>query len=108
MSVDQLDIFDALAEGQRLRDEGMAAVTDASDEIAIKTIDQAIAAFNAAGEPWSANDMRDLLPDVRQPLIGARIRAAAMRKEMRKVGYVPSTLPSTHAHPIALWKGVEP
>lgn len=45
-----------------------------------------------------------LLPDVRQPLIGARVRAAAIRKTIRCVGYTPSNLPSTHAHDIKVWR----
>ncbi|MGH3813446.1 MAG: hypothetical protein ACRDUV_13490, partial [Pseudonocardiaceae bacterium] len=75
--------------GEALRDEGMARATAAADAKDIAVIDQAIDELNARGQPWSANELRDLLPEVRQPLIGARVRAAAMRKRMRRVGYVP-------------------
>jgi len=92
--------------GEALRDAGMAATTAAADAQDIAVIDQAIDELNRSGQPWSANSLRELLPDVRQPLIGARVRAKAMRKEMRRVGYEPSTLPSTHSHPIARWIGV--
>lgn len=91
--------------GETLRDEGMARTTEAADAQDIAVIDQAIAELNRSGREWSANDLRDLLPEVRQPLIGARMRAAAKRRQMRRVSYTPSTLPSTHAHPVAVWVG---
>ncbi len=91
--------------GEVLRDEGMARTTEAADAADVAVIDQAIDHLNRRREPWSANDLRALLPEVRQPLIGARVRAAAMRKRMRRVGYTPSTLESTHHHPIAVWIG---
>jgi hypothetical protein len=94
------------SEGERLRDAGMAAVEAASDAEDIAEIDIWIRSWNRQGFEWSANDLRDELPDVRQPLIGARVRAAAMRKEMVRVGFVPSTLKSTHAAMVSLWKGV--
>ena len=31
--------------------------------------------------------------------------AASRRREIVKVGRVPSTDPGTHAHPVALWQG---
>ena len=97
---------DQLMLGEYLRDEGHQRTTEAADAQDVAVIDQAIDELNRRGEPWSANTLRPLLPEVRQPLIGARIRAAAMRKEMRRVSYEPSTLPSTHSHPIAVWQGM--
>lgn len=94
--------------GEALRDEGMARTTEAADAQDIAVIDQAIDALNRNRVPWSANDLRELLPEVRQPLIGARVRAKARRREMERVGYTPSTLPSTHAHPVAVWRGTFP
>jgi hypothetical protein len=91
---------------EALRDEGMARTTQAADAADIAAIDDSIDRLNANGVPWSSNDLRALLPEVRQPLIGARVRAKARRGEMAKVGYTPSTLPSTHAHPVAVWQGV--
>jgi hypothetical protein len=100
---------DLLAEAERLRDQGIAATEDAdrvlNDGRDTQVIDDCIATLNRSGQAWSANDLRSLLPHVRQPLIGARVRSAATRKLMRKVGYTPSTLPNTHAHPIAVWRG---
>ena len=94
---------------EALRDAGMAAAENAADPRIILAIDAAIERANASGRPWSANDIRDELPVSHAGLVGARVRAAATRRpvEMVRVGYVPSSLPSTHAHPIAVWVGVE-
>ena len=92
--------------GDALRDQGMARVEAASTDDDIAAIDAAIAEANASGREWSANDIRARFDVERHQLVGARVRAAAMRKSMRRVGYVPSDLPSTHSHPIALWIGV--
>ena len=91
-----------------LRDEGMAAVENASDPRVMLAIDAAIARANASGRPWSANDIRDELPVSHANLVGARVRAAAARRPrvMKRVDYEPSTLESTHGHPIAVWVGV--
>jgi hypothetical protein len=109
---EQLTIDD-LSEGERLRDEGMARVTAATDERHIALVDSLVRAFNRDGERWSVNDLRKFMEryhgdilEAKPQLMGARVRAAAMRKEMKRVGYEPSTLPSTHAHPIAVWRGV--
>ena len=91
-----------------LRDQGMAATEQAADPRLILMVDAKIAELNASGKTWSANDLRDLLPVVAGPLVGARVRAAATRRpvEMVRVGYVPSTLLSTHGHPVSVWRGV--
>lgn len=101
--VDQ-SVADAIAKARAARDAGMAQAQEADrDGWDTKVIDQAIAALVATGQRFSANDLRQLLPDVRQPLIGKRVRAAATRGETRRVDYVPSSLESTHGHPIAVW-----
>jgi hypothetical protein len=86
------------------RDAALQLVEDSSDEWDRAVIDQGIAALNARGLPWSANDLRPLLPEVRPALIGARFLAAAKRGEMFRAGYVTSTDPGTHARPIVLWR----
>ena len=92
-----------------LRDRGMALAEAYADPRVILAIDAVIAEANASGRPWSANDIRDRLPVSSHALVGARVRAAAMRRpvEQVRVGYVPSDLPSTHAHPVAVWVGAE-
>jgi hypothetical protein len=98
----QLDIFD---EGRALRDRGIGLVEAASDEASREAIDQAIRDMIARGRPFSANDIRPLLPlGIRPALVGARFLAASKRKQIRKVGWITSTDPRTHAHPIAVWE----
>jgi hypothetical protein len=90
--------------GQELRDEGMSRVEEASDDWDRAVIDQAIRAVAQRGGGFSANDVRPLLPPgVRPALVGARFMAASRRREIHKVGWVASTDPGTHAHPVALW-----
>lgn len=97
---------DLLELAEQLRDEGMAQATEADrDGWDAKTIDQAIDHFAKSGRPFSANTLRDLLPEVRQPLIGIRIRAASARGQIVRTGSTPSTLPSTHAHHIGVYTG---
>jgi hypothetical protein len=101
-------IFEALLAAEQGRDAGMSQTEEHADPRVIIAIDAAIDRANASGEAWSANTIRDQFPTA-GPLIGARVRAAATRRprEMVRIGYVPSDLPSTHCHPIALWVGAE-
>ena len=90
--------------GQELRDEGVARVEAAADDGQRSVIDHALAAVAARGVAFSANDVRPLLPPgIRPALIGARFLAASKRGQIRKVGWVASTDPGTHAHPVAQW-----
>lgn len=97
-----------MSAAEALRDEGMTTAENAADPRIIHTIDALIDRYNATGMPWSANDLRDELPVSSQGLVGARVRAAAMRRpvEMVKVGRTQSSLRSTHAKEIAVWRGV--
>lgn len=92
---------------QQLRDEGMATVENGTDPRLILAVDKAIADLNEAGADWSANDLRHRLPVVPPALIGARVKAATMRRpiEMRRVGWVLSDLPSTKSKPIGVYRG---
>lgn len=97
---EQLTIADALAE------EGMARATEASHPDAITALDQLIANKAATGEPFSANSIRDQLPEgIRPAAIGGRFRHAARRGLIRPVGYVASTDPRTHGHVVRVWQG---
>lgn len=100
-----------LKEGRAARDAGMEQA-EAGDQYGTdtKVIDQAIEHLANQGVEFSANDLRELLPEVRQPLIGARMRSAARSAKGRPslivhVSYTPSTLQSTHAHDIKTWRG---
>lgn len=68
-----------------------------SDEWDRRVIDQAIRAFVKQGRPFSANDLRPLLPEVRKCLISRRFIAAQHEGLVRYVGVTPSTLASTKA-----------
>lgn len=94
--------------GELLRDEGMEATTNAADPRLVLMIDRHIAALNASGLRWSADDLRPGLPVTAQELIGARVRAAAMRKptEMVAVDRKKSTWPASHCAEIRVWQGV--
>lgn len=98
-------IFEAMMR----RDHGMADAENAADPRVILAIDAAITKANASGLRWSANDIRDSLPVSHRGLVGARVRAAAMRKpvEMVPVGRTKSNLPSTHRAEIKVWIGAE-
>ncbi|KAB2806956.1 hypothetical protein F9L07_28400 [Pimelobacter simplex] len=62
-----------------------------------QVIDAAIRAFVRQGRPFSTNDFRDLLPEVRTCLISRRLIAAQRAGWIRRVGITPSTLKSTKA-----------
>ena len=91
-----------------LRDEGHALTTSHADPRIVLAVDAVIARWIASGRRFSANDIRDDLPVTHGPLVGARMRAAAMRKptEVRKVTMTRSTLLSTRSAWIAVWIGV--
>lgn len=97
-----------IAEARTARDEGMDAATNAADMRLVLAVDKVIAELNATGMPWSANDARAAMPVVSPGLIGARVKAATMRRplEMTRVGWVTSDLVSTKAKPIGLYVGV--
>lgn len=83
------------------RDAALASIT-ASDEDRDR-IDAAIRRAASTRQPFSANSIRSELAGVNPPLIGARFRAAATAGVIRRIGYVTSTDPGTHAHPVAEW-----
>lgn len=68
-------------------------------------VEQAVYAFGLRHDEFSANDVRDVLPDMGHGFLGAAInslRAAGIIEHTGRV--VPSTLDSTHGHRIALWR----
>lgn len=86
------------------RDSGMSATVDAHpDDAAL--VDRVLTARIRRGGRFSLNEIRGQLAAVREKsVIGARVNAAARRKEIRKVDRVPSTDPATHGHEIAVWE----
>lgn len=109
---DRPPVAERIAHGRSLRDEGIAQVENNADPRVILAIDAAIERAIAAGREFSANDIRDEFPVSDEHLVGARVRAAGVRKVdgrpvLKAVGYVPSSLPSTHGHPIRLWRSFD-
>jgi len=72
-----------------------------------QVIDRVIYAMAGQGHPFSVNDFRELLPEVRNCLISHRLRAAVNAGVLVKVGKTPSTLKSTHAHEINVYRGTK-
>ena len=95
-----------LAQATAARDQGMSEAENAADPRLKLAIDKVIAEAIESGEPFSANTIRDRMPTVRSGLIGSRVHAATLRKEpkLEKVGEEPSTLRSTHAKPVGIWR----
>ncbi|MFB8393706.1 hypothetical protein [Streptomyces yangpuensis] len=68
-------------------------------------VEQAIFAALRAYGTCSANDIRDLLPDMGHGFLGAAINAMRKGGLIQHTGQVvPSTLESTHGHRIAVWQ----
>lgn len=91
------------------RNEGWALAEEADRHVRDKAlIDEAIDALAETGQEFSANEVRELLPDtVRASLMGARFAHARQnRGVIRFAGYVTSTKRNTHAKPVGRWVGV--
>lgn len=84
----------AVADGWRRYEASTEAhgVADDWDNAVIVT---AIKAFVRQGRPFSCNDLRPLLPEVRKCLISRRLIDAQRDGWIRRVGFTPSTLKST-------------
>jgi len=68
-------------------------------------VEQAVFHYGTRHDEWSANDLRDVLPEMGHGFLGAAInslRTAGLIEHTGRV--VPSTLPSTHGHRLALWR----
>lgn len=86
------------------RDDTLAAIVQSSDwDRAL--VEQAVIAYGTEHAEFSANDMRDLLPEQGAGFLGAAFRALACAGVLVRTGqYVPSTSPSTHGHRIAVYR----
>lgn len=68
-------------------------------------VEQAVWHFGLACNEWSANDLRELLPEMGHGYLGAAINALARGGIIRKTGQlVPSTQARTHGHGIYVWQ----
>ncbi|MDI6911455.1 hypothetical protein [Nocardioides sp.] len=96
-----------IAEACALRDAGMAQAEENASDWDKALYDQAIGWMAQTGQPFSANDIRDLLPpDINcRGLAGGRFSAAYTRQEIRPVGERSSLKPNTHNKRINVWVG---
>lgn len=71
--------------------------------------DKAIALLALSGEPFSADDVREIAgpPEDHPNACGARFLAASRSGLVRRVGYRKSSRAVLHAHPVALWEGIQ-
>ncbi|MGW3594959.1 hypothetical protein [Streptomyces sp. NPDC005167] len=68
-------------------------------------VEQAVFSFGLDQDTFSCNQMRDLLPELGHGFLGAAINSLRQGGILQHTGqYAPSTSPSTHGHPIAVWK----
>ena len=68
-------------------------------------VEQAVFHYGTRHDEWSANDLRDVLPELAHGFLGAVInslRTAGLIEHTGRV--VPSTLGSTHGHRISVWR----
>lgn len=80
---------------------GQARVAAARTDDAAK-VDAAIRHLAATGREFSSNEARGL-HGVSGPVVGARFTAARKAGLIRATGFVTSTDPGTHAHPVRTW-----
>jgi hypothetical protein len=92
---------------EQLRDAGIALREHHADPRLIAIVDTKIEQFAASAREFSANELRKVLPDSAQPLIGGRLTSARNRGLVVSVGYVKSNLPSTRAKALTVWLGSE-
>lgn len=95
-----------LAIGRHLASVGMARTVEAHpDDAAL--VDAVLERRIRRGGEFSLNDLRPELSAVEnKAVIGARVQAFARSKRIKRTGYVPSTDPNTHGHPVASWMAV--
>jgi len=100
---DQLSLLDGTAQ----KEVGMARADDAADQAWREAFDRAIGVLAARGEPFTATDVRDIVgdPPSHPNAAGARFNSAARHGVIEQIGYVKSTRPSLHSHPVCLWRG---
>ena len=106
-SSEQLDIFAALDEGRRRRDEGQRAAENNTHPGVKAAFERAIREFAKSGNPFTAEDLRARCqPLASSPnVIGAAISAAAKRGEIRRVGFVQAQRAEAHGRWISQWAG---
>lgn len=68
-------------------------------------VEQATFHFGLRHDEWSANDIRDVLPELGHGFLGAAINSLHRGGIIEHTGrVVPSTLDSTHGHRLSVWR----
>ncbi len=68
-------------------------------------VEQAVFAVGLANDTFSANLLRDLLPEMGHGYIGAAINSLRTAGVIEHTGQVvPSTSPATHGHRLSVWR----
>lgn len=71
-------------------------------------VEQAVYAYGLERGHFSANDLRDVLPEVGHGYLGAAINSLRTAGIIAHTGrVVPSTSPATHGHRLAVWELTE-
>lgn len=102
------EIHTRIADCIAARNEGMAQAEESDRSGWNKAlIDQGIDVLAASGRPFSANDLRVLLPeDLPGPLFGARFQHAVNNREViRFIGTTTSTKRNTHGKAVNVYVG---
>ncbi|WP_019358028.1 hypothetical protein [Streptomyces sp. AA1529] len=87
------------------RDTTLADITNRTSDWDRFLVEQAIFCLGLANDEFSANSMRDLLPKLAHGHLGAAFNALRSSGVIEHTGqYVPSTSPTTHGHPVAVWR----
>lgn len=68
-------------------------------------VEDAVFLYGLANDTFTANDLRDLLPDMGKGFLGAAINSLRMGGVIARVSGdgCPSTSPATHGHRLAVW-----
>ncbi|MFB7605230.1 hypothetical protein [Streptomyces gardneri] len=68
-------------------------------------VEQAVFHYGTRHDEFSANCLRDVLPELSHGFLGAAINSLRTAGVIEHTGrVVPSTLDSTHGHRLALWR----
>ncbi|MFE7580744.1 hypothetical protein ACFU5Y_04150 [Streptomyces gardneri] len=68
-------------------------------------VEHAVFQFGLANDTFSANSLRDVLPELSHGFLGAAINSLRTAGVIEHTGrVVPSTLDSTHGHRISVWR----
>lgn len=87
------------------RDARLADIAARTNDWDRFLVEQAVWMLGLQQHEFSANDMRELLPEMAHGHLGAAfnaLRTSGVIEHTRQ--YVPSTSPATHGHPIAVWR----